>query len=78
MVDISELKKIARFMTAIIDSIPDPVFVVDKDRRVIEWNRAIEDLTGIPKDSIVGKDEYEYAVPFYGERRPLLLDLLRE
>ena len=78
MVDISELKKTARFMTAIIDSIPDPVFVVDKDRRVIEWNRAIEDLTGIPKDSIVGKDEYEYAVPFYGERRPLLLDLLFE
>ncbi len=78
MIDISELKKTERFMTAIVDSIPDPVFVVDNNRRVIEWNRAIEDLTGISKESIVGKGGYEYAVPFYGERRPLLLDLLFE
>ncbi|MEN3065917.1 MAG: PAS domain S-box protein [Candidatus Methanosuratincola petrocarbonis] len=78
MVDISELKKTERFMSALIDSIPDPVFVVDKDRRVIAWNKAIEDLTGLPKDSIIGKKDQEYAVPFYGERRPLLLDLLFE
>ncbi|MDI9609179.1 MAG: PAS domain S-box protein, partial [Candidatus Verstraetearchaeota archaeon] len=85
MVDISDLKKAERavsaysdLMRAIIDSIPDPVFVLDKDKKVIAWNRAIEDLTGIPKVSIIGKGEYEYAIPFYGERRPLLLDLLFE
>ncbi len=78
MTDISELIKTERFMSAVLDSIPDPVFVLDKERRVIAWNRAIEDLTGLPKDSIIGKGRYEYAIPFYGERRPLLLDLLFE
>ncbi|MDH7555562.1 MAG: PAS domain S-box protein [Candidatus Methanosuratincola sp.] len=78
MVDISDLKRTEHFMSVLIDSIPDPVFVVDKERRVIAWNRAIEDLTDLPKDSIIGKGGFEYAIPFYGERRPLLLDLLFE
>jgi len=27
---------------------------------------------------MVGKGNYEYALPFYGERRPILIDLVRE
>jgi hypothetical protein len=27
---------------------------------------------------MVGKGDYEYALPFYGERRPILIDLVRE
>lgn len=60
----------------IIESLPDATLVVDKDHRVIAWNRALVHMTGIPKSTILGKDDYEYAIPFYGHRRPILLDFI--
>lgn len=60
----------------IIDFLPDATFVVDKERRVIAWNRAMEGLTGIPKAEILGKGDFAYGVPFYGKPRPILIDLV--
>ncbi len=60
----------------IIDFLPDATFVVDQQKRVIAWNRAIEEMTGVGKEEIIGQGDYAYGVPFYGERRPTLLDLL--
>lgn len=60
----------------IVDFLPDATFVVDKDKRVIAWNRAIEQMTGIEKKDIMGKGDYVYAIPFYNNNRPLLIDLL--
>jgi len=60
----------------IIEFLPDPTLVVDAEHRVIAWNRAIEIMTGLPKDQILGKSEYAYAVPFYGRPRPILLDFI--
>jgi len=60
----------------IIEFLPDATFVVDNNRRVIAWNKAIEDMTGVKKQVMVGKGDYEYAMPFYGEKRPMLIDLL--
>jgi len=62
----------------IIDFLPDATLVIGRDKRVVAWNRAIEDMTGIPKEEMIGKGDYAYAVPFYGERRPILIDLLFE
>ncbi|MCX8110217.1 MAG: PAS domain S-box protein, partial [Syntrophorhabdaceae bacterium] len=62
----------------IIDFFPEATFVIDNKRRVIAWNKAIEVMTGVKKKDIIGKDDYEYAIPFYGERRPILIDLLFE
>ena len=59
----------------IIEYLPDATFVIDADRKVIAWNRAIEQMTGISKGEMVGKGNYEYAMPFYGERRPIIIDL---
>ncbi len=60
----------------IIDFLPDATFVIDKEGRVITWNRAMELMTGIKSEDMVGKGNYEYALPFYGERRPILIDLV--
>ncbi len=60
----------------IIDFMPDPVFVIDCDGKVMAWNRAIEQMTGITAKEMLGKGNYEYAIPFYGERRPILIDLV--
>jgi signal transduction histidine kinase len=60
----------------IIEFLPDATFVVDKDKKVIAWNRAIEEMTGVKKEDIIGQGDYAYAVPFYGERRPILTDFI--
>ena len=59
----------------IIEFLPDATLVIDREGRVIAWNRAIEALTGVRKEDILGRGDYEYALPFYGERRPILVDL---
>ena len=60
----------------IIEFLPDATFVVDKEKKVIAWNRAIEEMTGAMKENMLGKGDYEYAIPFYGIRRPILIDLI--
>ncbi|MBW1785771.1 MAG: response regulator [Deltaproteobacteria bacterium] len=62
----------------IIDFLPDPTWVIDNEGYVVTWNQAMENLTGIAAADMVGKGNYEYALPFYGERRPILIDLVRK
>jgi diguanylate cyclase (GGDEF)-like protein/PAS domain S-box-containing protein len=59
----------------IVNFLPDATFAVDLEGRVIAWNLAIEEMTGVKKKDMIGKDDYEYARPFYGVRRPILIDL---
>jgi len=63
-------------LAAIIEFLPDATFVIDMDGMVIAWNRAIEEMTGISKSDMIGQGDHAYTVPFYGERRQHLLDLL--
>ncbi|HMK15375.1 MAG TPA: PAS domain-containing protein, partial [Methanomicrobiales archaeon] len=60
----------------IIEFLPDATFVIDREKKVIAWNRAVEGLTGVPKDQVLGKGDHAYSVPFYGERRPSIVDLV--
>ncbi len=62
----------------IIEFLPDATFVLDQDRRVIAWNRAIEEMTGVLKENVLGRGDYAYAVPFYGKPRQILVDLIFE
>ena len=80
-IDISErkraeeaLRESERRLLDIIDFLPDATLVVDRKGTVIAWNRAIEAMTGVKGQDILGKGNYEYALPFYGERRPILID----
>ncbi|MCX6676276.1 MAG: ATP-binding protein, partial [Methanothrix sp.] len=69
------LRDSERRLADTINFLPDATFVIDKSGRVISWNRAIETLTGVKARDIVGKSGYEYSLPFYGEPRPMLIDL---
>ena len=60
----------------IINFLPDAMFVIDRAGKVIAWNKAIEELTGVKADDIVGRGDHDYAIPFYGKKRPLLIDLI--
>lgn len=65
-------------MSRVIDNLPDATFAIDGEGRVIAWNRAMEDLTGIGAVDILGKGNYEHALAFYRSRRPVLVDLINE
>lgn len=65
-----------RRMVDIINHLPDPTYAIDREGKVISWNRAIEELTGVPAEEMIGKGNYEYAIPFFGTRRPALIDLI--
>ena len=60
----------------ILDFLPDPAWVVDSRGRITHWNQAMERLTGVSTEQMLGKGEYEHALPLYGERRPCLIDLM--
>jgi PAS domain S-box-containing protein len=81
--DVTEIRQANRVLVAehhmmrdIIDFLPDPTFVIDQEKRVIAWNRAMEKLTGVSRDAIVGSGNYAYAMPFYMMSRPVLIDLV--
>ncbi|MGA2547806.1 MAG: PAS domain S-box protein [Rectinemataceae bacterium] len=83
IVDITEQKKAKealqakqRQLSEIIDFLPDATFAIDKEGRVIIWNKAIENMTGVPAAEMIGKSDYAYAIPFYGEARPQLIDFV--
>ncbi len=73
-----DVKNAYQQLMDIVEFLPDATFVVDKEKRVIAWNRAIEKLTGLEKNEVIGKGDYVYAIPFYGTPRPILIDLLDE
>jgi PAS domain S-box-containing protein len=65
-----------RRLADIVEFLPDPTFVIDVDKRVVAWNRACETMTGVKKEAMLGLGDYAYAMPFFSERRPILIDLL--
>lgn len=70
------LRESERRQSDIINFLPDATLVIDSQGRVIAWNRAMEEMTGIKAEDMLGRGNYEYAIPFYGMRRPILIDLV--
>jgi PAS domain S-box-containing protein len=65
-----------RTLADIIDFLPDATFVINLDGRVIAWNKAIEKMSGVSKEDMMGQGDHAFSIPFYGIRRSMLLDLL--
>lgn len=65
-------------MLNIIDFLPDPTFVINSSGEVLIWNKAMEELTGIHAEKMVGKGNFEYSLALYGERKPSIIDLVIE
>ncbi|MBC7347744.1 MAG: PAS domain S-box protein [Clostridia bacterium] len=73
---LSALAERATLLEQILDYLPDATLAIDREGKVLIWNRAAEEMTGVKKEEILGKGDYIYAVPFYGKRRPVLVDLV--
>lgn len=61
-------------LASIVEGLPIPAFVIDANHRVLHWNRALEQLTGIPAGDILGTTRHWKCV--YPTERPCLADLL--
>jgi PAS domain S-box-containing protein len=70
------LKQTEHRFADILNNLPDATLVVDQNGRIIAWNKAMEDLTGVKAEEMIGKGNYEYSIPFYHKRRPMLIDML--
>ncbi len=81
--DITERKKAELALQAthrelmdIVEFLPDATVVIDREKKVILWNHAMEAMSGLKKEQVLGRGDYEYSVPFYGRRKPMLIDLV--
>ncbi|MFB3925487.1 MAG: PAS domain-containing protein [Syntrophales bacterium] len=64
----------SRILYSLLQGTPIPTFVIDNDHRVIYWNKALEELSGIPAGEITGTRQHWRA--FYASKRPCMADLL--
>ncbi|MDF2570465.1 MAG: sensor signal transduction histidine kinase [Sporomusa sp.] len=72
------LKTANKQLEDIIEFLPDATLIVNKDKTIIAWNRAMEEITGVIKADILGKDHRQGMIPFYGEPRSFLIDLFEK
>lgn len=70
------LRQSKQLLDNIISFLPDPTAVVNQTGKIIAWNRAMEEITGVKAADMLGKGNYAYALPFYGFPRPTLLDIV--
>jgi len=64
----------SEMLAKIVDGSPIPIFVINKQHKITHWNTAIEALSGIKREEIIGTDEQWRA--FYAEKRPAMADLI--
>lgn len=64
--DITKRKQIEKelaasydFLNHLIDSLPDPIFVKDRNHKWIILNKANCELTGLPNEYLIGKSDYD-------------------
>lgn len=63
-------------LSGIINHLPDPTFVIDTDRRVILWNKAMEEMTGVRSEHVIGKERNIFTPSIFGYSRPILADFV--
>ncbi len=71
---LSEKQELQHELQCVVYGSPVPAFFIDKDHKVVYWNKAIEEHSGLKAEKIVGTDEHWRA--FYGEKRPCMCDLM--
>src|SRR3990170_4638079 len=67
-------RKSEQMLRNILRGSPIPAFVIDKNHKVLFWNEALEQLSGIKADVMVGTSHHWKTFYTYG--RPCMIDLL--
>jgi len=69
-------KNSAQRLSDLVNFLPDATFAIDLDGKVIAWNKAMEEMSGVKNSSIMGEGDHIYSLPFYGKKQDLLIDLV--
>ncbi len=65
-----------RLLAETIAFFSEPAYSLDREGRVIAWNHAMADFTGIEAKNMIGKSDGKYSVPFFGQKAPMLTDMI--
>jgi PAS domain S-box-containing protein len=63
-----------RFLFNVLQLSPTPKFIIDRNHKVVFWNRALEIMTKLRAEDVIGTDHQWKA--FYTAERPCLSDIL--
>jgi len=63
-----------QILRSIIQGSPIPTFVISTDHKILHWNKALEGLSGIKADRVLGTDQQWRA--FYSSPRSCMADLI--
>jgi PAS domain S-box-containing protein len=73
--DVTTLQRTNDLLSAILDGAPFAAWMVDGSHNVVLWNRAMEELTGVTREEVMGRATDPTI--FYPEApRPMLVDLV--
>lgn len=71
----NQVKDLRRREEDIINFLQDPTFIIDNNKIIIAWNRAMEKITGISSVDMIGKGEYAYSFLFNQAKSENLIDI---
>ncbi len=69
-----ELIEKEKTVSQIIEGSTIPTFVINRDHVITHWNKALERLTDVPAEQMVGTSHQ--AMPFWGKERPTMADVI--
>ncbi len=69
------LRESKKYIDDILDRSPIPTFILDRHHRVIQWNLACQEMTGLKSEEVLGKEVWE---GFYIEGRESMADIVLE
>ncbi|WP_415714814.1 EAL domain-containing protein [Maridesulfovibrio sp.] len=61
---------------SILQFLPDPAFIINKQGVIVAWNPALEKLSGISAEDVIGKGEFEHIRIIHGKKTPGLIDVV--
>ncbi len=70
------LRKSEKMLSQILQGSSVPTFVIDNRHTITHWNKACENLTGVPASEVIGTKKQWSA--FYSVERPIMADLIQE
>jgi len=65
-----------RIISDVMSFSPEAMVGIDREGTVVAWNTAMAELSNVNAEVMIGKGNYEYAVPFFGKKVPMLIDLV--
>ena len=69
------LRESKKYIDDILDRSPIPTFILDRHHRVIQWNLACQEMTGLKAQEVLGKEVWE---GFHIEGRESMADIVLE